>query len=429
MPDLYTEVEEFSFSRLNERCEGERVYEESAYTWESARFTVDADGNLTQDGRWTYVWDAENRLTSMTALTTIPDAAKKKLEFTYDYMGRRISKKTYTWDAGTLSYALQATRLFVYDGWNLVAELNANGTALRTYTWGQDLSGSMGGAGGVGGLLAINNTSDASTHFVTVDGNGNVMALLNADTGVISAEMEYGPFGELIKATGPMAKANPFGFSTKFTDSESGFLYYGYRYLNASTGRWLGRDPMEERGGYNLYALLQNDSINDVDVLGLEDFYVMKRIVSAEGGPNETPNQRRSRRFANKHAIYHTDILYGNTMVVSGFATRYQAGRGEVVDLKKETTVKLQKVNSKEKQLKWGKYKDTPCSCVTDFMRLSSLRASPEPSGDHMPAWNDCQTDVQDTIEGSCLSGYTASGSSPGSRERAIEKFATGVEW
>ena len=57
-----------------------------------------------------------------------------------------------------------------------------------------------------------------------------------------------GPFGEVIRATGPMAKANPFRFSTKYQDDETDLLYYGYRYYNASTGRWMSRDPIQERG-------------------------------------------------------------------------------------------------------------------------------------------------------------------------------------
>jgi RHS repeat-associated protein len=57
-----------------------------------------------------------------------------------------------------------------------------------------------------------------------------------------------GPFGEVIRATGPMAKANPFRFSTKYQDDETDLLYYGYRYYNASTGRWLSRDPIDEPG-------------------------------------------------------------------------------------------------------------------------------------------------------------------------------------
>ncbi len=77
-----------------------------------------------------------------------------------------------------------------------------------------------------------------------------------------------GPFGEVIRATGPMAKANPFRFSTKYQDDETDLLYYGYRYYNAS--RWLSRDPVGERGGDNLYAFSGNDLLNFVDYLGLK---------------------------------------------------------------------------------------------------------------------------------------------------------------
>ena len=79
---------------------------------------------------------------------------------------------------------------------------------------------------------------------------------------------EYGPFGELIRATGPMAKVNPFRFSTKYQDDETGLVYYGYRYYDPGTGRWLSRDPIEEKGGLNLYACATNNLVNHIDVLG-----------------------------------------------------------------------------------------------------------------------------------------------------------------
>jgi len=59
---------------------------------------------------------------------------------------------------------------------------------------------------------------------------------------------EYGPFGEVLRATGPMAKLNPFRFSTKYDDDEIDLLYYGRRYYNPSTGRWPSRDPINELG-------------------------------------------------------------------------------------------------------------------------------------------------------------------------------------
>ena len=87
--------------------------------------------------------------------------------------------------------------------------------------------------------------ANQGTYFYCYDGNGNVAALVNAANGAIAAQYEYGPFGELLRATGPMAFANPFRFSSKYQDDETDFLYYGHRYYNPSTGRWLSRDPVE----------------------------------------------------------------------------------------------------------------------------------------------------------------------------------------
>ena len=81
-----------------------------------------------------------------------------------------------------------------------------------------------------------------------------------------------GPFAEVLRTTGPMAKSNPFRFSTKYQDDETGLPYYGYRYYSASTGRWLNPDPIEEKGGRSLYVLVGNAPLNSVDPLGLEQF-------------------------------------------------------------------------------------------------------------------------------------------------------------
>jgi RHS repeat-associated protein len=83
---------------------------------------------------------------------------------------------------------------------------------------------------------------------VAFDGNGNVGALVDAANSSLVARYEYGPFGEVVRATGAMAKANPFRFSTKYQDEETDLLYYGYRYYSASTGRWTSGDPIQERG-------------------------------------------------------------------------------------------------------------------------------------------------------------------------------------
>jgi len=250
-------------------------------------FTYDADGNLTQDGRWTYAWDAENRLVAMETLPSVASAfsvLKQKLEFVYDAQGRRVDKKVSTWSGS--QWSVVSDSRFLYDGWNLLAEFSVDPSTLtftltRSYTWGLDLSGSAQGAGGVGGLLAIN--AGAATYATAYDGNGNLMGLANAADGTLAAEYEYDPFGNVIKSTGPAANACPFGFSTKYTDSETGLAYYGLRYYNPTQGRWLSRDPSEEQGGANLYGFVGNDPQDSVDYFGL--FGDGQR---ANGGKTET---------------------------------------------------------------------------------------------------------------------------------------------
>ncbi len=221
----------------------------------SELFTYDLDGNLTADGRWTYSWDGENRLVEMKRDTNAPTpSCRLRLVFDYDQQGRRIRKTFYTHD-GT-NWVEQRDTICLYDGWNVMAELDTNDSnaKLRTYVWGTDLSGTLGGAGGVGGLLWVNNLQSTyggqslpvGVHFVAYDGNGNVVALVQAADGAYGARYEYGPFGEPIRQTGALADAQPFRFSTKWTDVESGLLYYGYRYYNPVMGRWLSRDPIND---------------------------------------------------------------------------------------------------------------------------------------------------------------------------------------
>ncbi len=44
----------------------------------------------------------------------------------------------------------------------------------------------------------------------------------------------------------------------------------GWSFYNPSTGRWLSRDPINERGGLNLYLAMQNDLVQHIDAAGLD---------------------------------------------------------------------------------------------------------------------------------------------------------------
>lgn len=231
-------------------------------------YGFDADGNLTSDGRWQYAWDAENRLASMEALPNVPAEARMRMEFAYDYLGRRIQKKVSVWNVQAAAYQLQSVTKFINDEWSTVAELDGNNALVRSYVWGQDASGTLQGAGGIGGLLLIREGS--STYHVAYDGNGNVGALVKAATGTASASYDYDAFGNTMRATGEYAARNPFRFSTKYTDEESGLVYYGYRYVNSQTGKWLSRDPLGEEADVNLYRYNDNDPVYYIDPLGAQ---------------------------------------------------------------------------------------------------------------------------------------------------------------
>ncbi len=255
----------------------------------------DLDGNLTFDGTWSYTWDAENRLRTMTMTNVagIANSNRLRLEFTYDHQGRRVEKVVKRWTGSTFANAV--TNRFVYDlpaapgaaqagGWNLIAEVGPSGSLVRSYVWGLDLSGTMEDAGGIGGLLLVTcHSSPVTNCFVAYDGNGNVTALVKGGNDPIAARCEYSPFGETLRATGPLAKANPFRFSTKFADGESGLVYYGYRYYAPGLGRFVNRDPIEEEGGNSLYGFAVNDPLNHYDTHGHSPLLIAAVLVLEVG--------------------------------------------------------------------------------------------------------------------------------------------------
>jgi len=128
--------------------------------WETIRMapqqvemSYDADGNLTSDGRIAYSWDAENRLVSCEDID-LHAAKKRRSEYVYDGQMRRIEKRDYAQDGS--DWKLIVTTKYLYDGWDIVAAYVTTGnvSAAHAYLYGADLSGTLGGAGGIGGLVA-----------------------------------------------------------------------------------------------------------------------------------------------------------------------------------------------------------------------------------------------------------------------------------
>ena len=104
--------------------------------------TYDLDGNLIQDSQWNYTWNAENKLVHM------QNASGESLDYSYDLQGRRISKVV------TINETITSSKKFYYDGWNLIGEVDSATGIGIAYNLGLDLSQSLQGAGGVGGLLS-----------------------------------------------------------------------------------------------------------------------------------------------------------------------------------------------------------------------------------------------------------------------------------
>jgi len=294
--------------------------------------TYDADGNLLTDAGINaltyglkYEWDAENRLIAVRKADDTLIAT-----YVYDYMSRRI-RKTTTADA----YQGASDTSYLYDGWNVVAEYSISGastvTLSQAYTWGLDLSGSMQGAGGVGGLLCIHRAPGTDingdrtwtdTFYPTYDGNGNVSEYLDKN-GAEAAHFEYDPFGRLASSTGSPEDFT-YRFSTKPQDYETGLFYYGYRYYDPVTGRWPSRDPIGENGGENLYAFVENAGVNMIDIFGLEGWMPHPGTGLAPQPPDPDGDNRRrlekelEERRGSKCCNYEK-ILEGKTFLIGRF--------------------------------------------------------------------------------------------------------------
>jgi RHS repeat-associated protein len=270
----------------------------------------DSNGNLTNShsGNWTWTYDAENRLVSLLRLTGPPTLITSNLtEFFYDGIGRLRARREWqaspdtgqdsasgispdSLDPGSSgSWQLLAEVHYIYDGWRVIQERDSNNVPTVSYTRGPDLSGSTEGAGGIGGLLARSDGYSSGNwtnhNYYFADGNGNITYLVNSSQASVAA-YRYDPFGNLISSSGSLAGANAYRFSSKEIHANSGLHYYGYRFYDPGTERWVNRDPAHELGFRSLVwrkrvspihrasylnsaTFVRNQPINYLDGLGL----------------------------------------------------------------------------------------------------------------------------------------------------------------
>lgn len=236
----------------------------------SQSMAYDADGNLLSDGVHQFTWDAENRLImiEVTATAVIAGVSYSRVENLYDHASCRIRRAVYDSTSGP---SVSDTR-YLWAGWRCLVELAADSSVRRELVWGAGWNGIIDLSDGNGALLWIHDSS-AGSHFCHYDGNGNITGLSDP-SGQRTAEYTYDTFGVLTEIRGAYAAANPYRFSTKPFEEVGGLYYYGYRFYDPATGRWLSRDPIGERGGINNYSMVENDPVANIDFLGLKEIEV-----------------------------------------------------------------------------------------------------------------------------------------------------------
>jgi hypothetical protein len=213
-----------------------------------------------------------------------PSKGDLRTDFTYDGRSRLRKRLEYTWSIGggapigplvTGSWNLSTETHYVYDGYRVIqdqpsprvacrerlasleycrpavgraspgyglARRDGNNTPTVSYTRGSDLSGSLQGAGGIGGLLArshgYSSGSFTNHNCYHADGNGNITYLVSSSQG-LAASYRYDPFGNTISSSGTLATANLYRFSSKEIHANSGMYYYLYRFYDPNLQRWI----------------------------------------------------------------------------------------------------------------------------------------------------------------------------------------------
>jgi RHS repeat-associated protein len=205
----------------------------------STTYTYDSNGNtqtkVVGSNTTSYAWDYENRMTSV----TLPGTGGT-VSFAYDPFGRRIKKVTST-----------TTSIFAYDGDNLIEETNSSGAVVARYEPTQNIDEPL-------AMLR-----SGATSYFHADGLGSVTSLSSA-AGSIANTYTYDSFGKLTASTGSLV--NPFQYTARESDTETGLYYYRARYYDSLVGRFISEDPRREvLRGMNFYAYVRNLPTNLID--------------------------------------------------------------------------------------------------------------------------------------------------------------------
>ena len=223
--------------------------------------TVDAQDRLTSYNGATYVYTANGELQSRTDAngTTTYDydvlgnlrhvtlANGTAIDYLIDGRNRRIGKKV----NGALVQG------FLYqDQLNPVAELDGSGAVVARFVYGSK------------GNAPDYVIKGGNTYRIISDHLGSPRLVVDVADGTIAQRLDYDEFGYLLQDTNPGFQ--PFGFAGGIFDRNVGLARFGARDYDASTGRWMAKDPIGFDGrDANLYAYVGGNPISRLDPMGL----------------------------------------------------------------------------------------------------------------------------------------------------------------
>jgi RHS repeat-associated protein len=228
---------------------------------QNGSYSYDENGNLIKkevNGKFTkFTYDAQDRLVNVVK-------GENKYVYTYDAFNRRLSKQTLVlnnseWHEIDKSH-------YLYQGQNEVGVCDPVSKEMKEFR----VLG-IGKGAEIGASIAIE--VGGETAVPVHDHNGNIVQLLDLDGDIIES-YRYSAFGEeKIFQNGTEVVGSSFGnswrFSSKRKDEETGFVYFGRRYYDPSTYRWVSPDPIGFDGGPNLYAYVMNSPLCHIDLYGL----------------------------------------------------------------------------------------------------------------------------------------------------------------
>jgi RHS repeat-associated protein len=203
------------------------------------RKTLLATGNYSQ-----YTYDAENRLTKVEDFVAGNPTPAFTSTYRYDGLGRRIEK-----------VANGQTKRYVYDGEDILLEHDGANILQARYTHGP----------GIDEPIAV--TKGGSTFFYHQDGLGTVTDLTDS-AGATAKSYAYDAYGTIVDQTGTVEQ--PYTYTGREFDAETGLYYYRARYYDPANGRFLQKDPLGFMGkDVNLYRYVHSNPANQTDPAGL----------------------------------------------------------------------------------------------------------------------------------------------------------------